>query len=250
MHNHASVPGAPPVVFNDNIIVGNIISGNGADTDDAATPGTAGINVFSVAPITGTVVAENVISQEMIALAFNAPSGQVAAFLNNFMSPTGVDNLGAGTVNATQNWWGCAGGPNTACGMVSGSGVTSSAWLTSPFTSTQLPPPVTPPPPPSGGGNPVTIVITGPGGATSTSNNFTSTSNQITLNASQSTSTNSGTLSYAWTPSPGYATVVISGGNTATPTLQLHSPGTYQLSLTVTDATGATATATITIQYF
>ena len=72
-------------------------------------------------------MSENVISQEMIAVAFKAPSGQVAAYLNNFMAPTGVDNLGAGTVNATQNWWGCAGGPNTACGMVTGSGVTSSA---------------------------------------------------------------------------------------------------------------------------
>lgn len=249
MHNHASVPGAPAVNLNDNIIIGNIISGNAADMYDAATPGTAGINIFSLAKVTGTVISQNVISQETNAIVFNAP-GQASASLNDLMTPTGIANLSSGTVSATQNWWGCAAGPNSGgCGLTSGSGITSTAWLTSPFTSTQLPSPVTPPPPVVTG-SPITIVVTGPAGATSATNTFGTPSNQITLNASQSTSTNAGTLTYSWTPLPGYPAVAIVGGNTATPTFELSSPGTlYLFTLTVTDATGAKATATITVQY-
>jgi parallel beta-helix repeat protein len=249
MHNHASVPGAPPVDFDDNVILGNIISGNAADTDDAATPGTAGINIFSRAPMHGTIVSQNVISQETIAFAFNAP-GESTASLNNLMAPTGVANLGTGTVNATQNWWGCITGANTVgCGLTSGSGITSTAWLTTPFNSAQLPKPVAPPPP-SGGGNPITILVTGPAGATSASDTFVAVANQITLNASQSTSANTGALTYAWTPLPGFPAVAVLGGNTAKPTFQLSSHGLYQVTLTVTDATGTKATATITVQYF
>ncbi len=60
MHNHAAAPApAPPVNLNDNVIVGNHISGNAADTEDAATSGPTGINVYSVAPITGTVISQN-----------------------------------------------------------------------------------------------------------------------------------------------------------------------------------------------
>ena len=46
----------PPVNLNDNVIVGNHISGNAADTEDAATPGPTGINLYSVAPVWGTVI--------------------------------------------------------------------------------------------------------------------------------------------------------------------------------------------------
>jgi hypothetical protein len=53
----------------------------------------------------------------------------------------------------------------------------------------------------------------------------------------------------SWKPAPGYPAVGIPGGTTATPSVQLSYPGTYQLILTVTDATGATATATITLVY-
>jgi hypothetical protein len=44
MHSHT-----PNQNLNDNLIVGNRISGNGADTEDAKTPGPTGINVFGVA---------------------------------------------------------------------------------------------------------------------------------------------------------------------------------------------------------
>ena len=135
MHNHAG--GGPPVNMNNNLIVGNRISGNGVDTDDAATPGTTGINIFSVTPVTGTVIAQNVISDEQLDIAFNAPSGQINAHLNSFGGrEIGVDNLGSGSIDATENWWGCPAGPTGSgysCSTVAGVGIVYTPWLTSPF---------------------------------------------------------------------------------------------------------------------
>jgi parallel beta-helix repeat protein len=136
MHNHAAAPApAPPVNLNDNVIVGNRLSGNAADTADAATPGPTGINVYSVAPVTGTVISQNVFEDEAVDVAFKAPSGQVNAHLNDFNNyAIGVDNLGTGTVDATENWWHCASGPGSKkCASVAGPGVVFTPWLTSPF---------------------------------------------------------------------------------------------------------------------
>jgi parallel beta-helix repeat protein len=133
MHNHASFPGAPPVNMNDNMIIGNQISGNAADTADAATPGPTGINIYSVAPVTGTVVTLNVIRNQQIGVAVNMPSGDVRVQLNDLQGPTGVDNLGTGIVNATQNYWGCATGPGqSGCAGVIGM-VVSGSPAGSPF---------------------------------------------------------------------------------------------------------------------
>ncbi len=130
MHNHASPPMTPAVNLNDNVIAGNQISGNAADTDDAFTPGPTGINIFSVAPVTGLVIAGNDIDDEAIAVAVNTPS-LVELHLNDlgWKGTIGVANFGAGTVNATQNWWGCTLGPTAqGCASVSGS-VAFTPWL-------------------------------------------------------------------------------------------------------------------------
>jgi hypothetical protein len=133
MHNHASFPMAPPVDLSSNVIVGNFFLGNGADTEDAATPGPTGINIFSIAPVIGTVIAENVFVDEAVDVAVSTPS-LVELHLNNLRSAgsIGVDNLGAGMINATENWWGCPAGPGGAgCSSVNGS-VVFSPWLTKP----------------------------------------------------------------------------------------------------------------------
>jgi len=138
MHNHAAPPApAPPVNMNDNLIVGNHFSGNGPDNPGAPTPGPTGINVFSKGLITGTVIAQNTFENEAIAVGFSAPAGSLTVHFNDFSSGIGIDNLSAmntGTVDATENWWGCAGGPTgTHCATVQGFGVSFAPWLMSPF---------------------------------------------------------------------------------------------------------------------
>jgi hypothetical protein len=135
MHNHAAVPGAPPVFFNDNVIVGNHIWGNAADTDDAATSGPTGINIYSVAQMNGTIVAQNDIRDEAIGIAFKAPAGSALIVHFNDLGShlTGVDNLGAGWIDATNNWWGCANGPSARCSWAIGGNIVTLPALTRPF---------------------------------------------------------------------------------------------------------------------
>jgi Right handed beta helix region len=139
MHNHVAVPGLPAGDLDDNVIVANTFSNNAADTADAATAGPTGINIFSKVPVHGTVISQNVFANEAIDFAFNAPAGsQVNAHFNNFSaSSVGVNNLGLGSVTATQNWWNCAAGPRgTGCATLSGVNIDVTPWLTSAFSET------------------------------------------------------------------------------------------------------------------
>jgi len=121
--------------LNDNMIIGNRILLNGQDTQDAATTGPTGINIFGVSPITGTVISQNRISNESLDIVVNTPAN-VAAHLNKLhgSGSTGVQNVSTGIVDATENWWGCADGPGAyPCSKVNGPGtVLFSPWLTKP----------------------------------------------------------------------------------------------------------------------
>jgi parallel beta-helix repeat protein len=136
---HAHAPGA---TLTDNMIAGNHIAGNGADTADTATSGPTGINVsggdngsgMPLAVITGTVIAGNVIEQETIGVAVKT-NALVEAHLNDFSDLLyGVDNLDGGVVDATLNWWGCSRGPAAGgCAAVTGTDVLYLPFLTMPY---------------------------------------------------------------------------------------------------------------------
>jgi hypothetical protein len=68
LHGHT-----PGEFLSNNAIVGNWISGNGADSGDAATPGPTGINIFSVSLTTGTVISQNVIYGESNDIVVKTP---------------------------------------------------------------------------------------------------------------------------------------------------------------------------------
>ena len=127
---HSHTPGQN---LNNNSIIANEISGNHADTDDAATPGPTGINIFGVSPIFGTTISQNVIKNEAVDVAINTPA-RVDVHLNNLLGKqVGLANLGTGSSDATENWWGCPNGPGSpGCSTVSGSNIIFDPWLTQP----------------------------------------------------------------------------------------------------------------------
>jgi parallel beta-helix repeat protein len=138
IHSHVGPNfGLPPDNLNDNVIIANRISGNGADSGDTATPGAAGINIssgFGGTPITGTVISGNTIDQEAADVVLSTPAEIDLHFNNLLGGQIGVANVGPGTVNATRNYWGCFSGPgSTRCSSVSGPGVTYVPFLRIPL---------------------------------------------------------------------------------------------------------------------
>jgi hypothetical protein len=91
----------------------------------------------------------------------------------------------------------------------------------------------------------LSIVITGPGA--SASNTFQTVSSQVTLDASSSSG--AGPLTFSWSTSPGFPPAAIVGAGSATPIFQLPLKGTYQFTVTVTDASGIAGTAMVTVSY-
>jgi hypothetical protein len=91
-----------------------------------------------------------------------------------------------------------------------------------------------------GGTGGVSVVING---STSTNPTFTTVVNQIVLDASASTTTTGGTLTYAWALAAGSPSAGITGGNTSKASIQLGSgQNTYKFTLTITDSKGTAPT--------
>jgi hypothetical protein len=129
-----------------NMIIGNFIAGNLADQEDTATPGSVGININSGgggSPVMGTVISQNVIRDEDVDIAINTPA-PVDVHLNDLLGgKIGVADVCAfdkatactGTIDATQNYWGCAAGPGgSQCTTASGSDVRFTPWLHKPIS--------------------------------------------------------------------------------------------------------------------
>ena len=147
LHTHAGPAfGALADNMDGNTITGNYIAKNLADEDDTATPGNVGININSGgggSPVKGMVIANNVIEDEDIDIAINTPA-QVQIHDNNLLGGSAVVGAGnichfdqaacSGAVDATENYWGCAAGPNggSSCSTTHGPNVYATPWLTQP----------------------------------------------------------------------------------------------------------------------
>jgi parallel beta-helix repeat protein len=128
---HAHAPG---INMDNNVITGNYIAGNGPDDDpDALTTVPTGINIAGFSIINGTIISGNVIKQEGIDIAAQT-AGLIVAQQNNLNgNGYGVQNFGPGSVDARNNWWGCAKGPNASgCSLSGGGNVQTTPWLASP----------------------------------------------------------------------------------------------------------------------
>lgn len=146
LHSHVGPAfGAPADNMSGNTIIGNVIARNLADAGDTATPGRVGININSGgggSPVLGTVITGNEITDEDVDIAINTPA-PVDIHLNDLRdAKVGVANVCAfdkasvctGTIDATQNYWGCAAGPGSgSCSTVSGTAILYTPWLQQPI---------------------------------------------------------------------------------------------------------------------
>ena len=120
----------------DHQIVGNRISRNGPDGDPGTTVPT-GISLSSEGPpLVGIVISQNVIEGEDIGVVMKTvdASTDIQVHFNSLASDIGVQNLGQGSISATENWWKCTGGPGArGCANVDGPNVTVDPALPKPF---------------------------------------------------------------------------------------------------------------------
>ena len=144
LHTHVGPAffGAPADNMDNNTITGNYIASNLADTFDTATPGRVGININSGdggSPVTGTVISFNAISDEDVDIAINTPA-TVEIHDNALLGgKIGVADVCAydkaticgGVIHASQNFWGCPGGPGAGgkCSSVSGTNILFTPWI-------------------------------------------------------------------------------------------------------------------------
>ena len=147
LHSHVGPNfGLPADDMNGNVIVGNYIAKNLADVDDTATGGRVGININSGgggSPVYGTIISQNVITDEDIDVAVNTPAS-VNIHLNDLRGgKVGVANVctlddpscKGGSV-ATDNFWGCPKGPGAkGCTTTSGPNIDFTPWLLNPATN-------------------------------------------------------------------------------------------------------------------
>jgi nitrous oxidase accessory protein NosD len=128
MHSHTTGQ-----FLNDNQIIDNSISGNGADSSNGTSVPT-GINLSGVSDATGTVIVGNVIKDESVDVAINT-GARADVHLNNLMGKgVGVTNSSSAITDAIDNFWGCAKGPG-AKGCSTFSTPSTGSVLTTPFAT-------------------------------------------------------------------------------------------------------------------
>jgi hypothetical protein len=133
LHSHA-----PGQNLNGNRFLFNSLDANsvfGPDPDSGAPP--SGIEISSdasagAAPITDTLVYGNVITNQEVGVWVGSTAISPTIHVNrNWLGGTsvGVQNAGTGTLNATQNHWGCDAGPGSAgCAGIVGD-VNYTPWM-------------------------------------------------------------------------------------------------------------------------
>lgn len=145
---------------------------------------------------------------------------------------------------ATYSFGYTAGTPPTVSNVVetlAGTAVLYSSTAAGNFTVNQ----------PGGGGPPagtITISLSGPNGPIGSNNILQTVGSNVTITAT-ATSTNPGALTYSWTANSGYTPIAALGVNTPSLSLQFAVHQTSVWTLTVTDATGLTASVTVTVQF-
>jgi hypothetical protein len=145
LHTHVGPAfGLPADDMGGNMIIGNFIAGNLADQFDTQTPGRVGININSGdggSPVRGTVISNNVIRDEDIDIAVNTPA-ELDIHLNDLRGgKIGVGDVCAldgssactGSIDATENYWGCAAGPGEpGCTTINAARILFAPWLKNP----------------------------------------------------------------------------------------------------------------------